>query len=400
LCSGVTDAGRCLKQLARAYWLVLLLLIGAIEAGGASAHDASSYGGVFRSRNLGGTWLRADVGLFLSAALVVAVDPQNGSHLLAGTDLGLIGSRNGGLSWTPEAPDLISGAVFAVTFLGDGERAICAAPSGVFRLEAGQWKAVVAPEAAMPAKTLITGATADRVYLLGRDRLFTSGDSGQTFVEAGGRPETNAMTALAIVRSKPEIIVAVVGGQIMMSEDGGQHWRPGGLGNYGQPVDHVATDAHVPNRVWAGHAGRVYVSDERGSSWRAVGRALPEPATTIRGIAANAEATTLVVATKHGLYRSDNGGDSWMLKEDNLPIHLEAGALAEDPSDPGVLYAVYSLVPYSEVWRAAIEASNLLRRSDPIRFAGRVGFSLLAIVLGALLARFLVRFRLAEPSSS
>ena len=377
-----------------------MLLIGAIAAGGASAHDASSYGGVFRSRNLGGTWLRADVGLFLNAALVVAVDPQNGSHLLAGTDLGLIGSRNGGLSWTPEAPDLISGAVFAVTFVGDGERAICAAQSGVFRFEAGQWKAAVAPEAAMPARILITGAAADRVYLLGRDRLFTSGDSGQTFVEAGGGPETNAMTALAIVRSKHEIIVAVVGGQTMISEDGGQHWRPGGLGKNGQPVDDVATDAHVPNRVWAGRAGRIYVSDERGSPWRAVGRALPEPATTIRGIAANAEATTLVVTTNRGLYRSENGGESWMLKEDNLPIHLEAGALAQDPSDPGVLYAGYSLMPYSEVWRAAIEARNLVRRSDPIRLAGRIGFSLLAIVGGALLARFLVRFRLAEPSGS
>ena len=98
LCSGVTDAGRWLKQSAPVYRFALLLLIVAMMAGGAWAHDASSYGGVFRSRNLGGTWLRADVGLFLNAALVIAVDPQNGSHLLAGTDLGLLGSRNGGLT--------------------------------------------------------------------------------------------------------------------------------------------------------------------------------------------------------------------------------------------------------------------------------------------------------------
>ena len=91
----MTDAGGYLKQLASVYRLVPLLLIVAVTAGGVRAHDASSYGGVFRSRNLGGTWLRADVGLFLNAALVVAVDPQNGSHVLAGTDLGLLGSRNG-----------------------------------------------------------------------------------------------------------------------------------------------------------------------------------------------------------------------------------------------------------------------------------------------------------------
>ena len=185
---------------------------------------------MFRSRNLGGTWLRADVGLFVNAALVVAVDPRNGSHLLAGTDLGLLGSRNGGLSWTPEAPDRIVGPVFAATFLGDGERAVCAAQSGVFRFEAGQWKPALAPEAAMPARTLATGTAADRIYLLGRDGLFTSADGGRTFVEVGRRSETSTMTALAIVRSKPEIIVAVVGGQIMISEDGGQHWRPDALG--------------------------------------------------------------------------------------------------------------------------------------------------------------------------
>ena len=293
LYSGVTDAGRCLRQLASVYRLVPLLVVVAMTAGSVRAHDASSYGGVFRSRNLGGTWLRADVGLFLNAALVVAVDPQNGSHLLAGTDLGLLGSRNGGLSWTPEAPDLIFGAVFAVTFLGDGERAICAAQSGVFRLEAGQWNRALVPEAATPAKTLVTGASADRIYLLGRDRLFTSSDSGRTFVEVAGRWETSAMTALAIVRSRAEIIVAVIDGQMMTSEDGGQHWRPGGLGKDGQPVETVVADAHVSKRVWAARAGRVYASDEPSSSWRAVGRALPEPATTIRGIAANAEATTL-----------------------------------------------------------------------------------------------------------
>ena len=85
---------------------------------------------------------------------------------------------------------------------------------------------------------------------------------------------------------------------------------------------------------------------------------------------------------------------------DNLPIHLEAGALAQDPRDAGALYAVYSLTPYSEVWRTAIEARNLMRRPDPMSLAGRIGLSLLAIVAGALLARFLVRARLAEPRGS
>ena len=85
-------------------WLACVV---SLLAGSASAHDASSYGGVFRSRDLGAAWLNADVGLFLNAALVIAVDPRDSSHLLVGTDLGILSSRNGGRSWVPEARDVI-----------------------------------------------------------------------------------------------------------------------------------------------------------------------------------------------------------------------------------------------------------------------------------------------------
>jgi len=117
--------------------LVLVLLLLAFAAGSAWPHDASSYGGVFRSRNFGGTWLRADVGLFLNVPLIVAVDPRNPSHLLAGTDLGLIVSHNGGLTWAPEARDLIFGAVFARSFRQRRGRKVRAPRKARCRLTAG-----------------------------------------------------------------------------------------------------------------------------------------------------------------------------------------------------------------------------------------------------------------------
>jgi len=370
-----------------------------LTAAGAWGHDPSSYGGVFRSRNLGGTWLSADVGLFLNAALVVAINPKNQSQLLAGTDLGVLGSPNGGLSWVPEASDLIFGAVFAVTFLDDGERAICAAQSGVFRKQAGRWLGSSAPAAATPAKSLLAGA-AERVYLLGQNHLFISRDGGERFVPAPAPAEASVMTALALLRSEPETLVAVIDGQVTVSEDGGQHWRPRALGGESEPVDTVVADLYVPNRVWAAHAGRIYASDDLGTAWRSVGRSLPEPATNVRGIAVNGEATTLVVSTNRGLYRSENGGETWILKEDNLPIHLEAGPLARDPGDPGLLYAVYSLIPYSEVWRAAIEGGNLLNRLDPISIAGGIAFWLLLLLAGYWSARWLARRRGANMGIS
>src|SRR5262245_40993453 len=265
--------GCCLHRLVVGFLFRLLLL--ALMLGEAGAHDPSSYGGVFRSRNLGASWLSADVGLCLNAALIVAINPKDQAHLLAGTDLGLISSRNGGLSWNPEARDLIYGAVFALTFLTDAQRAICATQNGVFRLAGGRWLKADAPDAALPAKTLVAGGTTHRVYLVGRNRLFISTDAGASFALAPMAPPASEITALTVVRSEPELVLAVVDGQVMASIEGSQEWRARGLGRPSEPVDAVAADPAVPGRIWAAQSGRIHVSDDRGGAWRAVGRALP-----------------------------------------------------------------------------------------------------------------------------
>src|SRR5215468_3914532 len=177
--------------------ILWLVCVASLLAGSASAHDASSYGGVFRSRDLGAAWLNADVGMFLNAALVVAVDPRDSSHLLVGTDLGILGSHNAGRSWVPEARDVIIGAVFALAFAPDGELALCAAASGVFRRDRNGWARADAPQSAIPARTLIAGPTSDRFFLLGRSRLFASEDGGRTFAVVPGLPQTAEITALA-----------------------------------------------------------------------------------------------------------------------------------------------------------------------------------------------------------
>jgi hypothetical protein len=59
------------------YRFAVVLLLLALASGCGWPNDPSSYGGIFRSRNLGGTWFRADVGLFLNTPLIVAVDSRN-----------------------------------------------------------------------------------------------------------------------------------------------------------------------------------------------------------------------------------------------------------------------------------------------------------------------------------
>ena len=381
------------RQLALALACMLFLLPGT-----ASSHDASSYGGVFRSRDLGAAWLNADVGLFLNAALVIAVDPRDSSHLLVGTDLGILSSRNGGRSWVPEGRDVIIGAVFALAFSPDGELAMCAATSGVFLRNQNGWRRAEAPSSAIPARALIAGAAKDRFYLLGRSRLFASQDGGSSFAVVPGLSQTSEMTALVTIPGSADLLAAVIDSRAMISDDGGRNWRNTGLGGADAPVDMIAADATRPQRIWAAAGGRIVVSDNLGADWHSIGRSLPLTEARVRGIAASADATTLVVSSDRGVYRSEDGGQTWAPKEDNLPIHIEAGPLARDPNDAGVIYAVFSLMPYAEVWRTAVEGGNLLARIDTISLAGGLSFCVLMLIGGVLAALHLSRRRATTHS--
>jgi photosystem II stability/assembly factor-like uncharacterized protein len=393
-------AGTGRKQIGARWPTLWLACVVCLMAGSASPHDASSYGGMFRSRDFGAAWLNADVGLFLNAALVIAVDPRDSSHLLVGTDLGILSSRNGGRNWVAEARDVIFGEVFAVAFSPDGELAMCAAASGVFRRDQNGWLRAEAPESALPARALVAGPANDRLYLLGRSRLFASDDRGRSYAVVPGLPQTSEMTALAAIPGSANVLAAVIDGRAMISRDGGRSWRDAGFGGTGVPVDTIVADATQPQRIWAAAGGRIVVSDNLGSGWRSVGSSLPEARAKVRGIVASADATTLVVSSDRGIYRSVDGGETWATKEDNLPIHIEAGLLARDPNDAGVVYVVFSLMPYAEVWRTAIERRNMLTRIEPISLASGLSFCLLVLIGGGLAARYLSRRRAAAAAHS
>jgi photosystem II stability/assembly factor-like uncharacterized protein len=383
--------------------LFLVLLVPFLGPAQGLAHDASAYGGLFRSRSMGSAWLNADVGLYLNAALTVAVDPRDPNHLLMGSDSGLLASVNGGRSWTQEAPALITGAVFAVAFSPDGTIVLCVAPGGVYRETGGSWRRSDAPTGATPGRRIAFSEVAGRVYLLGRDRLFSSNDGGAHFARVQGDGE--GLEALAVLHGQPEhgrreTLFAVAHDGLMVSTDGGQDWGPRTVTGAAEPIETVIADPAVARRLWVAAANRLYVSSDGGGNWQAIGSLLPESHTVVRGIAADPTATTLVVTTHRGTYRSTDAGAHWMLEEGNLPVHLEAGPLARDPANPSILYVVYSLVPYPEVWRSALDGSNLLARADPMSLVGGLAFLLLLALGGILMVAWLMRLRRDIPGAA
>ena len=370
--------------------VVTLLVVSAT----AQAHDPSAYGGLFRTRDFGGVWLNADVGLFLGGAVSVAVNPADPNHLLLGTDSSLLVSRNGGRDWKREAPDKLFGAVFAVTFLPDGKAALCSTPAGIFRFENGEWQQASAPPEAAPSRAIALGADPQRIYLLGRRDLYRSDDAGSNWAivehDLAERPE---FTALAVDLRNSETLYAIADERLVMSRDRGASWLARASGLPESTIEALAVDAQVSGRLWAGSADRIYRSDNGGESWSAYGQPLPEAGTNVRGIAANDNGRTLVLTTHRGVYRSTNGALSWGLVEGNLPVHLEARPLVGDASHAGTLYAGYALMPYAEIWRIAVEGGNLLGRIDAINLAGAAAFMMLLCLGGYFLTRWLIRRR-------
>jgi photosystem II stability/assembly factor-like uncharacterized protein len=353
----------------------------------ACAHDASSWGGLFRSSDHGATWALASPGTFPTAAIALAVSPIDGNHLLLATDSGLLRSRNGGRDWTRETPSVLSGAVFAAAFAADGRRALVATGAGVFQSDADDtWRPARAPRGAVPARVIARGAAPGRAYLAGWTGFARTDDWGTSWTDAAaGLPDAPVTSVLVIPEPRESVHVVVADG-IWSTHDGARTWAKRETGPEG--VDALGRDVGDATRLWAARGNRLLRSDDGGARWRATGAPLPEPNASVRGVSAMGD--VVVVASDRGLFRSADGGERWVALVENLPAHLEAGPLVSDPSQPARLYAGFTLTPYPELWRRAAERAATWQRIELTSLLGAAAF---LVLLGALSAAAVRRLR-------
>jgi photosystem II stability/assembly factor-like uncharacterized protein len=352
----------------------------------AHAHDASAWGGLFRSRDHGTSWVFANTGSFVGGAIALAVSPTDSNHLLLATDTGLLRSRNGGRDWALEAPSVLVGSVTAVAFDASGTRALASTASAMYVSGDGaSWQKLRISKGATPPRAIVA-SRAGHIYVAGSRHLVHSEDWGASWaaVPAHGLPD-EPITVLAISPAAPESLYVVAGGTVYAKAHDARDWARLSEGLPSTVIDALGFDRRHPGWMWAVAASQVFQRDDAGARWRPIGRPLSEPVIA-RGIAVGGN--SIILTTTRGLYRSMDLGGSWELVSENLPAHLEAGPLVSDPADPATLYAGFSLRPYSELWRPAVDQGPLREPRSVTGLAGAaVVVGLVGLAVGVTLPR-------------
>lgn len=186
--------------------------------------------------------------------------------------------------------------------------------------------------------------------------LFKSTDAGETWSLERGlfdhphRPQWQPgggglclHTILPDPANKDRLWVAISTGGVYRTEDGGRNWQPRNQGicarflppdqqypEWGQCVHKVVSHPANPDRMFLQHHWGVYRSENGGDSWDDIGQGLPSDfgfalemdpndANTVYLIPIESDEFRCTPEAKLRVYRTQNGGDSWEPLTNGLP---------------------------------------------------------------------------------
>jgi photosystem II stability/assembly factor-like uncharacterized protein len=303
-----------------------------------------SDGGFFRSITGGGGWTKS-TDLPISQFYGGAVDPQNASRLLGGTqDNGTLATTGSPTAWTALGIGgdgfqcMVDPTSSSIVF---GEYQFCCYGAGLLRSTNGgvSFSSPTGFNAADRynwSSPIAMNPSNHNLLLVGSHRVYRSTNNGVSYTTISGDLTTNPSTLLVFGTITTLDVSPADTNRYYAGTDDGRVWRTANRGgswtdiSAGLPVrwvTRVTADPADPTTVYVTLSGfgsderlaHVYRSTDAGDSWTSIASNLPDaPANDI--VVDPLDPSTLYLGTDVGVYASRNLGGSWYPLGVGMPI--------------------------------------------------------------------------------
>lgn len=311
--------------------------------------NSLGYTAVFRSTDLGKSWIQANAGL---TSTIVNVLKANGSHFLAGTSEGFFLSADHGSTWTPCNAGLTypniqtlvahgdtilagtsGGGVFRSmdggqswapsnsgltdpgvwTLAGHGTTIFAGTyQGGVFRStdDGGSWNQV---NAGLLSSDVMALAADNHEMFAGTSRgVFVFQENSLSWKQLNTGLSDTMITTLAAFGG--DLYAASSTNTVFLSTDDGITWSMLGSVPVLRSFNHIASMALLKGNLLAGTFGEgLFASTDHGAQWRLIG----VPATDVQAFTVS-DRYIFAATLSGGIYRTSNRGRSWVQANNGL----------------------------------------------------------------------------------
>ena len=190
--------------------------------------------------------------------------------------------------------------------------------------------------------------------------VFRSGDGGVTWREAGLGGE--AVRALAMLPSNPDILVAGTLDGIYRSRDAARSWERISPEHHRElrNLDSLAFDPSDPLTIYAGTFHLPWKTTDGGRTWHPVHEGMIDDSDVMSLLIDESDTGRLYASACSGIYRSDDRGGQWR-KIQGIPYAARRTyAIAQNPKHPANVYAATS----EGLWKTS-DGGATWRRTTP-----------------------------------
>ncbi len=280
--------------------------------------------GVFRSMDAGDSWKMIPEGGFPGLINIdsLAVDPRSVDTIYAGTWYLPWKTIDGGKTWARVKNGMIDDSdVFAIEIdRRNPDHIIASACSGIYESKnaAGTWRKVQGiPSTSRRTRAILQNpGLPDTIFAGTTEGLWRSPDGGNVWTLM--TPKQLEVNAIAVHPDDPNTVyIGTNNYGVMISRDNGKTFSLSNNGFSGRRAYQLTADRERPGRVYASTintatgGGFFFISEDGGVTWKSTTKGLPSRLITYSILQDEKNPETLYTGTNLGMYVSNDRGLSW-----------------------------------------------------------------------------------------